>query len=246
MRGFRFFFFIFLLLIFGFQSSAGIAFAADFILVDLQTNNYSPDGYSAFAKNSVLPGSKIKFTINYFKDMGAGNFSPVSLENYRVRWFHKDYNIVDVQGAKTLDYTINKFSKDRSLVFLIQVSDKSGTVLVQKDLTIPIKKNPELTFHRLIDNKVSFYNEPENTFSGVSGQEINVFVKPYFFNIKSLSELNFQWYYRLDKIQNPESRKYIFQAKLPQAKIKDLFSVFVQNSKAELEFVKIPFYLSTL
>jgi len=86
-----------------------------------------------------------------------------------------------------LDYTINKFSKDRSLVFLIQVSDKSGTVLVQKDLTIPIKKNPELTFHRLIDNKVSFYNEPENTFSGVSGQEINVFVKPYFFNIKSLS-----------------------------------------------------------
>lgn len=244
MRSFRKFSIFFLFSFFGFLLLSNSAFAEDFVFVDWQVDSYSPESYSFYAKNPVLPGSTVKLTANLFKDLGKGAFQAINLKDYTVRWLNSSIKIAEVKGAPSLSYTVSKFGKDTALNLSVQILDSSFSVVGQKQISIPIKRNPEITLHSMENGRVSFYHQEKETFSGSSGQEIAIFVKPYFFNVRNVFDLNFEWSYRLKKVENPEQNQFIFKAKLPQNKVTDLFSVFVQNSKSELEFVKKNFYLS--
>ncbi|HCI05384.1 TPA: hypothetical protein DEX28_01425 [Patescibacteria group bacterium] len=236
--------FFLLLSTFYFLLSTPIVFAADFVLVDWAAQSFSPENYSFYAKNPAIPGSTVKLTVNFFSDSGRGQYVPVDLKNYTIRWFNGAVKIAELKGTKTLSYEIGKFGQESSLNLSVQVLDGSLNPVGSKQVVIPIKKSPELTMHLVENGKVSSYHQDNETFRGVSGQELEIQVKPYFFNVKNIFDLNFEWSHRLQKIDNSEENKYVFKAKLPQNKISDLFSVFVQNSKSELEFVKKNFYLS--
>lgn len=233
-----------LLLVLSYQSSVKSALAEDFVFVDWQVDSYSPENYSFYAKNPVLPGSTVKLTANLFKDLGKGAFQTVNLKDYTIRWLNSSIRIAEVKGAPSLSYTVSKFGKDTALNLSVQILDPSLNIVGQKQIFIPIKRNPEITLHSVENGRVSFYQQEKETFSGSPGQELEIFVKPYFFNVRNIFDLNFEWSYRLKKVENPEQNQFIFKAKLPQNKVTDLFSVFVQNSKSELEFVKKNFYLS--
>jgi len=244
MQNFRKFFVFSLLLVAGCLLSVNSVFAADFVFVDWRVDSYSPESYGFYAKNPVLPGSTVKLTANLFKDLGKGAFQAVNLNDYTIRWLNSSIRIAEVKGAPSLSYTVSKFGKDTALNLSVQILDSSLSIVGQKQISIPIKRNPEITLHSVENGRVSFYHQEKETFSGSPGQELEIFVKPYFFNVRNIFDLNFEWSYRLKKVDNPEQSQFIFKVKLPQNKVTDLFSVFVQNSKSELEFVKKNFYLS--
>ncbi len=244
MQSFRKLFVFSLLSVVGCLLLVNPVFAADFVFVDWQVDSYSPESYSFYAKNPVLPGSTVKLTANLFKDLGKGVFQAVNLKDYTVRWLNSSIRIAEVKGAPSLSYTVGKFGKDTALNLSVQILDPSLNIVGQKQISIPIKRNPEITLHSVENGRVSFYHREKETFSGSPGQELEIFVRPYFFNVRNIFDLNFEWSYRLKKVENPEQNQFIFKAKLPQNKVTDLFSVFVQNSKSELEFVKKNFYLS--
>lgn len=232
--------FSFLFPFFGFR----VALAEDFVFVNWQVQSYAPESYSFYAKNPILPGSTVDLTVNFFKDLGKGAFQAVNLQDYTIRWFNNSVKIAETKGVPILSYSVGKFTKDSSLNLLVQVVGPESAMVGQKQISIPIKRNPEITLHLVENGKVSSYSQPEETFSGMSGQELEIVAKPYFFNVKNIYDINFQWFYRLQKIDNPEKNQAVFKAKLPQNKVTDIFSVFVQNSKSEVEFVKKNFYLS--
>ncbi len=244
MQSFRKFFLFSLFSVVGFLLLVNSAFAEDFVFVDWQVDSYSPENYSFYAKNPVLPGSTVKLTVNFFKDLGKGAFQAVNLKDYTIRWLNGSVRIAEVKGTPTLSYTVNKFGRDTALNLSVQILDSDLNTVGQKQISIPIKKSPELTLHSVEGGRVSSYHQEKETFSGSPGQELEIFVRPYFFNVKNIFDLNFEWSRRLEKINNPEQNQFVFKAKLPQNKVTDLFSVFVQNSKSELEFVKKNFYLS--
>ncbi len=244
MRSFRKISTLFLFSILNFLLLSSSVFAENFVFVDWKVDSYSPENYSFYAKNPLLPGSTVKLTANFFKDTGKGSFQAVNLKDYTIRWLNSSIKIAEVKGTPSLSYVVSKFGKDTALNLSVQILDSSFGVVGQKQISIPIKRNPEITLHSMENGRVSFYHQEKETFFGSSGQEIGIFVKPYFFNVRNVFDLNFEWSYRLKKVENPEQNQFIFKAKLPQNKVTDLFSVFVQNSKSELEFVKKNFYLS--
>src|SRR3990170_2417332 len=75
--------------------------AEDFVFVDWQVDSYSPENYSFYAKNPVLPGSTVKLTVNFFKDLGKGAFQAVNLKDYTIRWLNGSVRIAEVKGTPT-------------------------------------------------------------------------------------------------------------------------------------------------
>lgn len=216
--------------------------AASFILVDWRVDNYAPDEYRLNARTPALPGSTVFLSVYLLQDKGKGVYQPVDLSNLTIRWLAQGYKISETKGVNRLSYTINKFTDETSLNLAVQIVDDNLGTVAQRQLSIPIFQSPEISFHRLENNRVSPYHQ--EVFAGAPGQEIALVVKPYFFNVSTPLDLNLQWYHRLEKITTGEKDKFVFRAKLPQNPVKDLFSVFVQNAKAELEFVKENFYLT--
>ncbi|MEW5805525.1 MAG: hypothetical protein AB1721_02285 [Patescibacteria group bacterium] len=238
----RFFRAIFLLFTFCYSLFAKNVFAADFLLVDWQANNYAPEEYRLNAKNPALPGSTVNLRVNLFQDKGKGVYQPVDLSGYTIRWLSQGYKISELKGINRLSYTINKFTNDSFLNLTAQIVDPVLGSVAQKQVLVPIFQAPEALLHLVENDRVSPYSQ--ETFFGSPEQELVLAVRPYFFNVANVFGLNLQWYYRLDKIDNSEKDKLTFRAKLPKNPVKDLFSVFVQNSKSELEFVKQNFYLT--
>jgi hypothetical protein len=233
---------IFLLSIFYLLFSSQFASAADFILVDWQISNYIPEEYSLNAKTSAISGSQVRLVVNLLEDLGKNNYHFADLKNHTIRWFNNGVNVGEFKGATQFVFPVGRFFDQSSFSLLVQVIGPGFETQAQKQIVIPVLKSSQATVHLVKNSKVSPYHQ--DVFAGLPGEDLTLLVKPYFFNVKSIFDLSFQWSHKGQKLENQGKDKFVLSVKLPKNPTKDPFSVFVQNSGSELEFVRQNFYLT--
>lgn len=133
-------------------------------------DTYVPFGYQGRAL--ATKGSLV--TVEADLDIVGGD-----PENLKYSWFLDDI----FQGAKSgygqdkFQFYVRRFNGARHTV-LLKVFNESRSFLVEKSITIPIT-SPELVVH--------------GDFDVIADKETSFLALPYFFNIKSLKDLEFEW-----------------------------------------------------
>lgn len=134
------------------------------------TDTYVPFGY----QGRVLPTKGSLVTVEAYLDVIGGD-----PKNLKYSWFLDDI----FQGSKSgygqddFQFYIRRF-KNASHTVLLKVFNESRSFLVEKSITIPIT-DPELVIH--------------GDFDVIADKETSFLALPYFFNIKSLTDLEFEW-----------------------------------------------------
>lgn len=234
---------LFLIFIVAITFNSSEAWAANFVIGDWRVlKSYLPEDYALNARALSVPGSQLLVSADLFLDQGKGVYTLPDYKDYTFRWFVKGVNIGDFTGSNQIIYGVDKFFAEKSITFLVQIFGAGRLQVGEKQIVVPVSKAPQASVHLLKNNKVSFYSY--TTFEGNPGDDLALVVKPYFFNVANLFEINFDWFHGSEELDNDNSEKAMYLFKLPKNPTKEIFSVFAQNSKIKLEFVRQPFYLS--
>ncbi len=160
--------------------------------ISLQTLElyWSADGYAPFGYGGrVLPTQESFVTVDIDLKISGGN--PKSL---KYSWF-LDGIFQEAKsgfGKDGFKFGIRR-TKGTSHTVLLKVFNESRSFLVEKTAIIPVV-GPELVIYNKNNSQVSLaYNSSAKSFKVISNQESSFLALPYFFNIKSLKDLEFEW-----------------------------------------------------
>lgn len=148
-------------------------------------DTYVPFGY----QGKRLPTTGSKVSVSAELEILSGN--PRSL---KYSWFLDDI----FQGSKS-GYGRDSFqfwatrSKNTSHTILLKVFQENGTFTVEKSITIPIT-SPELVIYGKDSNQINLpYAASIKDSDVIANKESSFSALPYFFNIKDLKNLEFDW-----------------------------------------------------
>lgn len=149
------------------------------------TDTYVPFGY----EGRPLPTTESLITVE--TDLKISGASPKSL---KYSWFLDDI----FQEAKS-GYGRDSFQfytrrlKGASHAVLIKIFNESRSFYIEKSINVPIT-NPEIVVYPKTDSKIGLpYLASAENFDVFSDQENSFLALPYFFNIKSVKDLEFTW-----------------------------------------------------
>jgi len=123
--------------------------------------------------------------------------------------------------------------KGASHTILLKVFNESRSFLVEKSITIPIT-NPELVIYN--NNPINLsYTASSKDFDVVSDKESSFSALPYFFNIKSLEDLEFNWTFADKSYKESSLTANIFGLKIINKKVgtslEKTLKVFATNKR---------------
>jgi len=139
-------------------------------------------------------------------------------ENLKYSWFldgtFQDYK--SGYGRDNFKFGIRR-SKGASHTILLKVFNESRSFLVEKSITIPIT-NPELVIYN--NNPINLsYTASNKDFDVVSNEENSFFALPYFFNVKSLEDLEFNWTFADKSYKGSSLTANVFGLKIINKKV---------------------------
>ncbi len=115
-------------------------------------------------------------------------------KNLKYSWFLDDVfqELKSGYGRDGFKFGVRRFN-GASHTALLKVFNESRSFLVEKSITIPIV-NPDLVIYRKENAQINLpYTASAKIFDIVSNEESSFLALPYFFNIKSLEDLEFNW-----------------------------------------------------
>lgn len=148
-------------------------------------DTYVPFGY----EGRTLPTQGSFVTINAYLDVSGG--SPQSL---KYSWF-LDGNFQEAKsgyGQSRFKFGIRR-TAGASHTVLVKIFNESNSFYVEKSITIPIT-HPELVVYNKNNSRANLpYIASAKNFKITSDKESSFLALPYFFNIKSIKDLEFEW-----------------------------------------------------
>lgn len=158
-------------------------------------DTYVPFGYPG----RKLPTSESKITINAQLEILSGD--PRSL---KYSWFLDDI----FQGSKSgygqdsFQFYVKRSNNNFHTVSL-KVFNESRSFMVEGSVTIPISK-PDLLIYVKEANQINLpYTTSIKNLDVIADKESSFFALPYFFNIKSLKNLEFSWTFADETYKEP-------------------------------------------
>ena len=148
-------------------------------------DTYAPFGYQGRA----LPTQGSLITINADLKIVGGN--PKSLI---YSWFLDGIfqEAKSGYGRDSFKFGIRRTS-GASHTVLLKIFNESRSFYVEKSISIPIA-NPEIVVYYKNNSKVNLpYIASAKNFEVASDKEISFLALPYFFNVKSIKDLEFEW-----------------------------------------------------
>lgn len=148
-------------------------------------DTYAPFGY----EGRTLPTQGSLITINSYLDISGTN--PKSLT---YSWFLDGIfqEAKSGYGRDSFKFGIRR-TAGASHTVLLKVFNESRSFYVEKSINIPIA-NPEIVVYYRNNSKVNLpYIASAKNFEVISDQEISFLALPYFFNVKSIKDLEFTW-----------------------------------------------------
>jgi hypothetical protein len=169
-------------------------------------DTYVPFGYEGRA----LPTTESLIIVE--ADLKISGANPSGL---KYSWFLDDIfqEAKSGYGRKSLQFYTRRF-KGASHAILVKIFNESRSFYIEKSIDIPIT-NPEVVVYPKTDSKInpSYLASAEN-FDVMAGQESSFLALPYFFNIKSVKDLEFEW-----TIENQSAKDSSFTANIFGLKI---------------------------
>lgn len=134
------------------------------------TDTYAPFGYQGRA----LPTKGSLVTVEAYLDISGGD-----PKNLKYSWFLDDIfqESKSGYGQDNFKFYIRRLN-GASHTVLLKIFNESRSFLVEKSITIPITI-PEIVVH--------------GDFNVIADKKTSFLALPYFFNIKSLKDLEFEW-----------------------------------------------------
>jgi len=179
---------------------------ADIFALTWSSNSYIPPDYEGLAMPTR--GSQISVFVLPTKKLSS---DPEKL-NYR--WLLDDEiaSWASGQGKSVFSFRATKWSDDYHAV---QVQVLNGESVIWRK-TISIKVSNAEAIFKLAGSPYS----TKEMISTKTGQTIKIFSLPFFFNVKSLSDLNFQWQIDGQDLTNLDNKEPdIFSLSVPSAKL---------------------------
>jgi len=148
-------------------------------------DTYVPFGYEGRA----LPTTESLIIVE--ADLKISGANPSGL---KYSWFLDDVfqEAKSGYGRKSLQFYTRR-SKGSHHTVLLKIFNESRSFYLERTIDIPIT-NPEIVVYPKTDSKIGLpYLASVENFNVVVNQESSFLALPYFFNIKSLQDLEFEW-----------------------------------------------------
>ena len=148
-------------------------------------DTYAPFGY----QGRTLPTQGSLITIN--ADLKVAGGDP---KNLTYSWFLDEVfqEAKSGYGKDSFQFGIRR-TNGASHTVLLKIFNESRSFYVEKSISIPIT-NPEVVVYYKNSSKANLpYIASAKNFEVVSNQEISFLALPYFFNVKSIKDLEFEW-----------------------------------------------------
>jgi len=178
-------------------------------------DNYAPFGY----QGRILPTRGSWVTVE--ADLKISGGDP---KNLKYSWFldgiFQGYK--SGYGRDNLKFGVRKFY-GASHVVLLKVFNESRSFFVEKSITIPVA-NLDLVVYKKQEASINLpYSVSAENFSIISNEENSFSALPYFFNVKSLKDLEFDWTFANKSYKESSLTANIFGLKITNKKAGDLF-----------------------
>lgn len=190
-------------------------------------DSYVPFGYQGRA----LPTKGSLVTVGAYLDVSGGD-----PKNLRYSWFLDDIfqEAKSGYGQNSLKFGVRRFNGSSHTV-LLKVFNESRSFLVEKSITIPIT-SPEIVVYNKNGSQINLpYTASMKTFKVISDKEASFLALPYFFNIESLTDLEFEWALGDKTVKDSSWLANIFGLKIINKKVEgslaETFRVIVTNKE---------------
>lgn len=170
------------------------------------TDSYVPFGYQGRA----LPTKGSSVTVEADLKISGGN-----PKNLKYSWFLDDIfqEAKSGYGKDDFEFAIRRV-EGASHNVLIKIFNESRSFYVEKSIDIPIA-DPELVIYHKNNSKVNLpYVSSAKSFEIISDMESAFLALPYFFNIKSLKDLEFEWKLGTKSVKESSLKANIFGLKI--------------------------------
>ncbi|MFZ5559573.1 MAG: hypothetical protein ACOZAL_02160 [Patescibacteria group bacterium] len=159
------------------------------------TDTYTPDGYQGRALPS--PGSKV-IVEAIIKTSGG------DAKNLKYSWFLEDIFQKSKSGyGKDSFYFYVNQRPGASHIVKLQIFNEDRTVFEEKSIKIPVVE-PEIVVYS--SNGNSPFSDRATKISAIlSNKKFSFIAKPYFFSIKKLTDLNFEWHFANKEVIAPSA-----------------------------------------
>ncbi len=148
-------------------------------------NSYVPFGY----QGRILPTKGSLVTINAYLEISGGN-----PENLKYSWFLDDIfqETKSGYGRDNFQFGIRRLNNASHIVRL-KVFNESRSFFAEKSVTIPITHS-EVVIYSKTEAQINLpYATSIKDFDLITDEESSFLALPYFFNIKNLEDLEFNW-----------------------------------------------------
>lgn len=148
-------------------------------------DSYVPFGY----QGRKLPSKGSKITIEADLEILTGN--PTS---FKYSWFLDEIfqEAKSGYGRDSFEFWVKKLD-NASHTILLKVFNESRSFLVEESITIPITK-PEIAIYTKENNRMNLpYTTSIENLNMASNKESSFLALPFFFNIRNLRQLKFNW-----------------------------------------------------
>jgi len=149
------------------------------------TDTYTPCEYQGRALPS--PGSKV--TVEAVVSVSGGN-----ADSLKYSWFLEDIfqRSKSGYGKDSFYFYVNQRPGAYHTIRL-QIFNESRSVFEEKSIKIPIVESELIVYS---SNKNSYFSNRASKMSTIlTGKEFSFIAKPYFFSIKKLTDLEFEWHF---------------------------------------------------
>ncbi len=169
-------------------------------------DTYVPFGY----QGRPLPTQNSSVTVNANLKITGGD--PKSL---KYSWFLDDVfqEAKSGYGRDSFKFGIRRKNGAQHTV-LLKVFNESRSFLTEKTITIPVV-NPELVIYSRNNSPINLpYVSSEKESDVISDEESSFLALPYFFNVSSLKDLNFEWILGKESVKDSSLTANIFGLKI--------------------------------
>jgi len=150
------------------------------IAMTWSANTYIPPEY--FGK--AMPSRESRVTVTAIPDIKG--YNP---EDLLYTWYiDAESRVRSVLGEQDFSFTVTKNAS--SLSVLVEISNLSGSVVVEKAILIPIVRPSVLIYHKNSEKEVE---TAANELFISPGNSINLTAKPFNFQANRISDFNYTW-----------------------------------------------------
>jgi hypothetical protein len=146
-------------------------------------DTYTPFGYEG--RNLPTIGSEVR--VDTIINASGGN-----AKSLKYSWFLEDIFQQNKSGygKDSFSFYIQQMPGEYQTI-RVQAFNDDRTIFEEKTIQIPVAK-PELIVYPSKGNS-HFSNQASGNYLNILGEKISLIVKPYFFSIKKLTDLTFEW-----------------------------------------------------